>query len=325
MAIDGLNRLARVLQRPEDPRPLPIAPWIEPTFEAWLRSQPPERPVYAFVNFLDLHEKFLSDAELIPNLWRWTGLARLPQNTRLWLQGKWVPTSEELLLLRRLYEALFSTLSARVDSLIEILRRAGRWDNTLLVVTSDHGQSFGEHGFVFHSLSPYEAVLHVPLWIRWPGGDGGHTVSDRVSLVDIVPTLLAAAGIPRPTELAGVPLQGGAPPVRTTPVLAMADGYPSVVIHRERVETPVLEHLRRVNAIAYDGDLKALVEVRTGALSVFDLGRDPEESSDLGSRLGVSSRNVEEAARGAAARIQGASKGGVDTVLEDRLHSWGYV
>ncbi|MCI4317564.1 MAG: hypothetical protein L3J96_03420, partial [Thermoplasmata archaeon] len=61
-ALDASNRLARVLRAPDDPRPLPIAPWIEPTMAAWLEQQPKDRPVHCFVNLLDAHEKYLSDA-----------------------------------------------------------------------------------------------------------------------------------------------------------------------------------------------------------------------------------------------------------------------
>jgi len=230
-AIDGLNRIARALRFPTDPRPLSIAPWIETTLSAWLEHEPEDRPVHCFINLLDLHEKYLSDATLIPDLIAWLRFARLPQNAHLWLQGKWHPTEPELDLLRRLYEAVLVGLDRRMSSLIRILQRARRWDNTLLVVTSDHGQSFGEHDHIFHERSPYEPLLHVPLWIRWPHGEGGGgRVSDPTSLVDVAPTLLRAAGVDPPPGLPGLALQEPATSPRREPVMAMADGYPSIEI-----------------------------------------------------------------------------------------------
>ena len=324
--IDLLNRIARVLQRPADPHPLGISPWIEPTLAAWLDHQSPERPVHCFVNFLDLHEKYLSDADIVSGLRAWFRFVRIPQNTRLWLQGKWNPTEDELDLLRRIYEAILVGLDRRVSSLIQILRRAGRWDNTLLVVTSDHGQGFGEHGQVFHEQSPFEPLLHVPFWVRWPHGEGGgRRSSEPTSLVDVAPTLLRAAGIPAPSDLPGIPLQGEPAGPRSGSVLAMADGYPSVEVYSEVLPAPVVDRIRRVHAIAYEGDFKAIVEIRSGSTSVFDLRHDPDERSDLAETVGGPASGAVRSAHMVAEQIRRASDGITDAALHDRLRSWGYL
>jgi len=324
--IDLLNRIARVLSRPWDSHPLPVTPWIEPTLAAWLERQPAERPVHCFLNLLDLHEKYLSDAEIVPGIRAWLRFARLPQYNRLWLQGKWRPTPDDLALLRRIYEAILAGLDRRLGSLIELLRRAGRWDNTLLVITSDHGQAFGEHGHVFHEQSPFEPLLHVPLWIRWPHGEGGsRRWSEPTSLVDVAPTLLRAAGIPVPSDLPGISLQGDPNPSRPVPVLAMADGYPSVEIYSAALPAPVADRIRRVRAIAYAGDFKAIVETGSGLTSVFDLRRDPEEQTDLGERAEGPAGEAIRSARSVAEQIRRASDGITDTTLHDRLRSWGYL
>jgi len=72
----------------------------------------------------------------------------------------------------------------------------GRWPagRTLVAVTSDHGESLGEHGEETHSYSIYDATQRVPLVLRGPGLPGGRVVPSQVRLVDVAPTLLAAAG-----------------------------------------------------------------------------------------------------------------------------------
>ena len=325
-AIEGLNRIARALQFPTDPCPLPIAPWIEPTLAGWLAKQPADRPVHCFINFLDLHEKYLSDASVVPNLAAWLRFVRIPQNTRLWLQEKWQPTAKELEVLRRSYQAILRGLDRRLESLIRILEEAGRWENTLLVVTSDHGQAFGEHDQIFHTRSPYEPTMHVPLWVRWPRGEGGgRSISEPTSLVDVTPTLLRAASVESPAVLPGVPLQGESLPARREPVLAMADGYPSIELYSEGLRPSMMELLRKVYAIAYDGDFKAIVETREGSVNVFDLRQDPDEQTGFASTSSGPAVAAELAARTAADRINRAGGGGHDAGLEDRLRSWGYL
>ena len=258
--VDLMNRVARVLRRPDEHLPLPIAPWIEGTLETWLSRQPSDRPVHCFINLLDAHEKYLSEGEIVRGLGAWIRFVRTPQNARLWLGGKWRPTEREFELLARLYERTIRILDRRIGAFVDALQRAGRWENTLFVITSDHGQAFGEHGDLFHERSPFRPVLEVPLWVRWPGGDGGgKVVDDPVSLTDIAPTLLAAAGAQIPGDLPGIPLGRESRKDRPTPVLAMADGFPCLEHYRGRLSEPAFARLLRSYAVSYTGDYKAVV------------------------------------------------------------------
>ncbi|MFM7144532.1 MAG: sulfatase [Alphaproteobacteria bacterium] len=85
------------------------------------------------------------------------------------------------------------------------LRASGRWQHTWLVVMSDHGEGFFEHGLSDHGNSYYEELLRVPLVIRAPGGKRvlPPRVSTPVSTIDLAPTLLAMAGLPAARELPG--------------------------------------------------------------------------------------------------------------------------
>lgn len=324
-ALDATNRVARALTRPADPHPLPIAPWIEPTFARWLSSVPSGQPIHCFVNFLDAHEKYLSDGALDAGVARWWRFVQIPQNARLWLEGDWTPTDSELAALRHHYEATVRSLSDRVGRLIEALRAAGRWDNTLLVVTSDHGQAFGENGELFHERSPFEPLLHVPLWVRWPRGDGPVGVrTDRVSLVDIAPTLLSRAGCADAFRTSGESLDRGAVLARESPVLAMADGYPTIQNYRGRLTGPLLDRLRRAYAVAYDGPTKAIVPLPDGPVQAFRLNGRADAPVEREIPADDATRATE-FARAAALEIQQAANSDLDHSVEDRLRSWGYI
>jgi len=325
VAIDGLNRIARGIGFPDDPRPLPAAPWIEGTLEAWLARRPADQPFHCFINLLDAHEKYLSDGEVVPGLAAWLRFIRISQNQRRWLQGEWSPSDEEFRLLRELYERTIRILDRRLGAIMDVLRRTGRWENTLFVVTSDHGQAFGEHGELFHERSPYQPLLHVPLWVRWPRGDGGgRTVRDAVSLVDVAPTMLAAAGADLPPGLPGVALDPYTTPPRSTPVLGMADGFPCILHYRHTLSAAVVERLQHSYAVAYVGGVKAVVGLRGGETQCFDLDSDPNEQHNLAGAVSPDIEAAFQAARTVAHRIEAARGGTVDPALEERLDSWGY-
>lgn len=89
--------------------------------------------------------------------------------------------------------------------LVAKLKGLGLLDDTLLVVTSDHGEEIYEHGAPLH-VQPYEPTARVPLVMRGPGIPAGARVPDLVELVDLTPTVLSRLGIPVPKEMQGADL-----------------------------------------------------------------------------------------------------------------------
>jgi len=128
----------------------------------------------------------------------------------------------DLPLVRALYDAGVGHADEQVARLLEGLERIGIRDRTVVVLTSDHGESLGEHGRVGHVDLSDEAIL-VPLVIEVPGGRGaGVRVAEQVRQVDLAPTLLELLGVEVPPGLDGVSLaevlDGG-------PVPAPAEAY----------------------------------------------------------------------------------------------------
>ncbi len=107
---------------------------------------------------------------------------------------------------KTVYDSSIAYADSQLHRLFEALAESGLDQRTMVVVTSDHGQLFGEHGLLGHHYL-YDENLLVPLIIAGPGGRGaGRRVSRQVRLVDIVPTVLELAGLPVPEGLDGVSL-----------------------------------------------------------------------------------------------------------------------
>ncbi len=149
---------------------------------------------------------------------------------------------------------------------LERLEEMGVADDTLIVITSDHGEEFNEHGSWGHGHSIFQELLHVPLAMRWPGvTNGGRRISQTVSTMDIGPTVLEAAGISIPEEFEGrslaTYLRGGA---RPGPAVAFSD----------------FQENRRV---IRGGDWKLILRSSLTYV-LFNLGADPRERNELDGR-----------------------------------------
>jgi choline-sulfatase len=102
------------------------------------------------------------------------------------------------------YDGEIAYTDSVVGSLVEVLRRHGLYQNTLIAVAADHGEAFGEHGEERHGMFLYDETIHVPLLLKLPGSKyAAKRVEDRAALVDVAPTLLVAANVPVPREMQG--------------------------------------------------------------------------------------------------------------------------
>lgn len=111
-------------------------------------------------------------------------------------RGELELSAEQIDYLKALYDDCIRKVDFATHEILEYLREAGLYDNALIIMTSDHGEAFGEHGRFLHG-DVYEHNIRVPLLIRFPQGrHGGLRVSEMVTLMDLLPTVLEAAGIP---------------------------------------------------------------------------------------------------------------------------------
>jgi arylsulfatase A-like enzyme len=103
-----------------------------------------------------------------------------------------------------LYDAEIAGIDRSFGILLDELDRRGRLDQTLVVVISDHGEELGEHGGLGHGRTLYREVLDVPWIVRLPGQTAGRRIATPAAHLDVLPTILAALGIPAETGLRGV-------------------------------------------------------------------------------------------------------------------------
>jgi len=116
------------------------------------------------------------------------------------------PDPSQAARMRELYYGGIRFTDEYVGKVEAKLRELGIWDETMIVITADHGEEFQDHGGWWHGKTLYEEQIHVPLLVKWPKGKvgGPARVDDRpVRQIDIAPTLLTLAGAPIPTGMQG--------------------------------------------------------------------------------------------------------------------------
>jgi arylsulfatase A-like enzyme len=324
-ALDTGSRFLQKLRNPTEPRGLSQTPWIESELARWLRQQPDSTPVFCFLNLTDTHEPYYPDPELVHGLRDWWRLARVRQDHALAVSGEWVPTPEECRQLRELYRQMVRHLDVRLKGIVKAFQDAGRWDRTVAAITSDHGQSLGEHGMMFHLLRLDEPLLRIPLWLRIPDEPRrGRRATGWASLIDVAPTFLDLAGHDRVAFASSTSLLDLVDQPRSSPVYSMADGivWPHI---RHRFSSQREAEWERVLVAGYQDDFKVIVDAATGDPRAFNVTADPNEDHDLWPTDQPVVNRLADDARSIGATLLGRKSAEVDAAVEERLRAWGYV
>lgn len=168
----------------------------------WITAESGETPSFLFVNVLAPHfpwtvpprellrgervnPKYLARSEFVTLKRQWDFNAGLRE-----------VTDEHVRVWRSLYDAAVRQADREVRRFVERLRRARTWDNTIVVLTSDHGEMLGEGGIVGHVLTLRDKLIQVPMIVRHPDHRGGAVVEGVVQTLDLYPSVLDWAGVP---------------------------------------------------------------------------------------------------------------------------------
>jgi arylsulfatase A-like enzyme len=187
----------------------------------------------------------------------------------------------DLAALRRSYDARIALVDRALGALRATLEDLGLWEDTLLVVTSDHGEAFYEHGLYQHGWVPFDEVLRVPLVISYPRLLAGGAVREVPGLawhLDLMPTLLALAGVAPAQPLPGMDLSAV---IRGETRIPAERGIQPLVM-REAHREP-----RPPRRVVLRGPLKYVqghAEFGDGGGLLFDLAVDPGERDNLRAR-----------------------------------------
>lgn len=237
---------------------------------AWLKENRARRN-FLFLHYYDAHSDYNSHPEFErrfarPYTGEIDGSTRQLEAVR---DGEQAISAEDAEHLVDLYDAGIRQLDQEMTRLFRLLEAQGLLDDTLVVVTSDHGEEFLEHGGVLHGRTQFDELLRVPLFMRGPGLPAGRRVHEAVSLVDLLPTLLSLADVPLDSPVDGVDL---------SPLWRGGKLAPQRVLFGEA------DHNRSGHSVtrsARRGSYKLHYDLETQERVFYDLESDPDERSPI--------------------------------------------
>jgi arylsulfatase A-like enzyme len=169
-------------------------------------SDPEEEPFFIFANLMETHLPYWPAKPFVRKYASWVGrdkharrfMSRFNTQAYRWATPMVKPLSElEMAALNAMYDAEVAFQDRQLGRLFETLDELDAWDDTMVIVVSDHGEGFGEHNYMGHAFGLYQEVVHVPLVVHFPRSElAGLRVSEPVSTRLIFHTILEAAGIP---------------------------------------------------------------------------------------------------------------------------------
>ncbi|APW59960.1 sulfatase [Paludisphaera borealis] len=230
---------------------------------AWL-SDKGDQPFFMFLNYFDVHDPYQPPKEAERRFTKAGGEAQSAAN-----------------LARDAYDDCLVYLDSQIGRLLAELESRGKLQNTLVIVTSDHGEGFGEHGLAGHGVSLYRSELHIPLMLVHPTRTpAGTVVSEPVSLRDVAPTILDLLDLGTAPTFAGKSLANtwsasAADRDFSEPVLSEVDRADHVPAEVE--DAPARRG--RMRSITANG--RTYILNGDGREELYDLHDDPEESNDL--------------------------------------------
>jgi len=245
----------------------------------------PTKPFFLMLHYMDVHSRpvamgpypYWSPVKQIRDFYG------LPDDApEMKIDGdKWDMAAYNNFVLRKGYDSAVRTFDFyRLKPIIEVLSDGHYLDDTMIIITSDHGEELGQHGGYYHD-QPYGEVRHVPLLVVWPGHiEAGRRIRMPVSLADIMPTVLDFAELPLPPVLDGVSLRDCLendtnPPLRDFLVDGNWRGYknePSALVgHAEDSWWSLIA----------ETDTTGTVPVAGKILGFYDLGNDQFERKNL--------------------------------------------
>lgn len=233
----------------------------------WLARRDAEQPFFAWLHYFDPHGDY--DApEPYKNMYR----GREPEG---------VPMAAD----RERYAGEVSYTDAQVGRVLDDLRERGLLDRTIVIITADHGEAFGEqHAHVKdkgHGANLYDATQHVPLIIRAAAGRG-KVIGEQVELTDVAPTALVLAGIEPPAGFVGKPLNELLEGRRYSHSLRPAFAFTTVGI-MDGESREVTSHAHKLAMRTPDLKYISLMGVKDN-YELYDLIGDPGETRDISER-----------------------------------------
>lgn len=270
-----------------------------------------DAPTFLFVHYFDPHFFYVEH-----EAYRFSGSP--PDAESEWWFGPWRKlrtqankgqlSEEKRDYLVDRYDSEIAFTDEHIGRLLDRLETTGRLQDSIVILTADHGEEFLDHGGLSHTTTVFNELINVPLIVKFPGSDEVRRSSRYVAHVDLLPTLLDYIGIPLDHDVAGIHLRDRTP---SSPIVSETRRY------------------RKLTAVIQD-EVKLVADEGRSRIQFFDLEADPLEQQALveaenGSRLLAELAEFKQRTQEGLARLEQEEDVEITAEELEKLRALGYV
>lgn len=250
--------------------------------DSWVEGS----PLFLFVNYLEPHLEYHPPSEHmeqhLPADVSTSEANAVNQDAWAYITGDVSMSERDFEILRSLYRAELAYLDERLRELYQMFEAAGIANNTIFLITGDHGENIGDHNLMDHQYSLHEELLNVPLVAAGGDFESGETVHRPVQLADIPPTVLDFADAPIPDRLPGQSLRDPtALPENRHRLSEYLAPQPQIETLKQQYECrqDIDQYDRRLRSLTHDG--WKFIRGSDGSEFLFDLSQESAEETSL--------------------------------------------
>jgi arylsulfatase A-like enzyme len=238
-----------------------------------------EKPFFMWVHYMEPHEPYIPGPKILEEMYP---SLSIDEETMFNLFENYVlkrdvSEPDKIELLRQLYAAHYREVDRFVEQFFSNLESLKLLDNTMVIITADHGDEFGEHGSLSHDSTMFSELIDIPLMIFNAGRSGLETRDQPVSNINIPPTVTDLLGVEPAAQWRGVSL--------LSPDEELPAGCWGECIHKKGESAK--GETGKVRYYQEDG-LKIIYRQKTDSWEMYDLNEDPAEQNDISTSAAAS-------------------------------------
>jgi arylsulfatase A-like enzyme len=245
-------------------------------FEGVMASLDRETPFLLFINFIEPHAPYDSSGEFIDTYVDDPASGPKGYRGKEFYLGTVTRSEADFRHMKALYDAEILYTDHQIGRIVNRLKAEGLWEDTIFIVTSDHGENIGEHGHMEHYFSLHETTLRIPLMIHYPAlfRPGAEDV-EPTQITDLFPTLMNLLGLDPGNAHGADLLEPGA---RNNRPILCEFYWPAQALHaygEDGDDLAMNRWKRHLKAVIHGSD--KLIWASDGDHELYDLAEDPEE------------------------------------------------
>ena len=251
--------------------------WID----NWIDNKK-DHPFFMFINYMECHAEYMPPFKYLPKEYSFREIYRVNQDPMMYIFGKIKMNEKDFEILESLYDGEYRYLDYRIGQIYDFLDKKGILDDTIIIITSDHGDNIGDHNLMGHTLCLYDTLIRCPLIIRYPEKfPAGKIVKKRVQTHDIFKTIMEVLD----NEIAEIIDGGSLIPEDLKQeskrlIISEFPGHPLLPLELKRFPDVNINMWNYSLKAIYVDNFKFILN-SNGSNELYNINRDPEERQNI--------------------------------------------